>query len=82
VRAVVFVFFDSTQKDNNDNKGYLLPVYDNANNVVAGVNLSFASVYYFGSFNIKPQPEKALEYAQKEWQQFPALRPKALNCPE
>lgn len=72
-QAMAFVFSDSAKKDNNDNNGYLLPVYDNKNNIASGANISFASVYNSGDFDIKPQPEKALEYAQKVWQQYPAL---------
>ena len=74
--ALALVFSDSTRKDNNNNNGYVIPVYDKNNQPVHGANYALATVFnYWGKsfLDVDPDREKAFSYMQTEWKQSPEL---------
>ena len=76
-RAVAFSFTSGEKKLNNGNKAYMLMMYDDHQNPVPGANAAHAMIYQnYGNYllGIESQPEVALEYAEKEYTNYPDTR--------
>jgi thiol-disulfide isomerase/thioredoxin len=81
--AAGFSFSGGDKKDNNSKDGYLLQVYNANQQPVDGANLSYASVYensYIGYLlGVQPQPDLALKYSEKEYNDHPGYRKQSAN---
>jgi len=76
-RAVAFAFTSGEKKLNNGNKAYVLMMYDDQQKPVVGAYGSQAMIYQnYGNYlmGIESQPEVALEYAEKEYANYPDSR--------
>lgn len=76
-RAIAFLFTSGEKKLNNGNKAYMLMMYDDQQKPVPGAHGAHAMIYQnYGNYllGIESQPELALEYAEKEYADYPDTR--------
>lgn len=80
---LAFRAFEDELKDDNNKKGYLIDIHDNAGNTVAGNAYSKGQILAngFGEFflGMESSTDKAMEAISQEWNNSPALRTKMMN---